>query len=567
LSTLLQTDPAPWWNEGAFLYMGRLGANKGVREILAAWLMLRRRLGATCPDLWLAGGSPTEISDIRDDPSYSPLLGACERMGRVRWWGYLDEPGISALLLKTRALIMHSAYEPGGRVILEAVAAGVPVIATPHGFACDLVKDWVSGFLVPHGDVDLLARRMEHFARQPLLTPSLGFAARSTARAALNNWAFFQTHGRVYQDLPTLAEPGPRAGNAVAPDYITDPAPLGLVGRYPFSAALPEADTALEVAARLLDVPPEECSIRAREPTAGALEWELVRGPGRWSIRHFYSTYSDRPLWDRGSIGPHFEPGIERRRRAGQAASLPGFSTVVLDPHGDFLVEEAVRPTDNKPADEGWREVALHPLRKLWKAKANAEEARHLRDRVDRWWQCRDQRPWQGDPLTAASLRRRTLRVALPELRDKLSRGDINVGATIARRFAAATSGLETLAALEQELEQLAIQFGDCRPGILGIANGQYYLTAAPTVELAWWGRDAAQLLMRPLDLMSRGANSWETDLAQVCPDPVVRPIVKAWLAIEATEAVARARAFSTERSDFEARVEHLLTRLPDVSP
>lgn len=50
---------------------------------------------------------------------------------------------------------MHSQYEPGGRVVLEALGAGLPVIATPFGFAREFVRDWVSGFIVDYGDVRL----------------------------------------------------------------------------------------------------------------------------------------------------------------------------------------------------------------------------------------------------------------------------------------------------------------------------------------------------------------------------------------------------------------------------
>ena len=43
---------------------------------------------------------------------------------------------------------MHSKYEPGGRVSIEAMSAALPVIATPCGFAVDTIINWHTGFLV-----------------------------------------------------------------------------------------------------------------------------------------------------------------------------------------------------------------------------------------------------------------------------------------------------------------------------------------------------------------------------------------------------------------------------------
>lgn len=66
------------------------------------------------------------------------------------------------------------AYEASGRVVVEALCEGIPVIALDNGFANEIIKDWYNGFIVAHGAVNKLVRRMELFITNPNLTDSMG---------------------------------------------------------------------------------------------------------------------------------------------------------------------------------------------------------------------------------------------------------------------------------------------------------------------------------------------------------------------------------------------------------
>lgn len=190
-----------WWWKRPFLYIGRIAADKGVANILEAWLELRFRFNEDCPPLWLVGGTPAEIEAIRASVGWDTSLSEGEREGKILWWGYLDAAGISALLCRVAVVVMHSRYEPGGRVVLEAMAQGVPVIATPHGFAAELVEDWRTGFLVDFGDHQSLVARMAHFVRQPLLRNVLGADARRAALRSLACWDFIGAHEAIYEEV------------------------------------------------------------------------------------------------------------------------------------------------------------------------------------------------------------------------------------------------------------------------------------------------------------------------------------------------------------------------------
>lgn len=193
------TSNDSFWVYKAFTYFGRIDESKGVDHILAAWCSLYLKYKDSCPPLWLIGGSVREINIMRKKcQAIENYIHQAEQEGKIIWWGCIDAIGASTLLLKTLVLVTNSLYEPGGRVITEAMSEGVPVIAAPNGFALDLVHDWENGFLVNHGDESSLAMRMEHFIRQPFLSNSLGETARQTAHHVISEWDFIDKHLMAY---------------------------------------------------------------------------------------------------------------------------------------------------------------------------------------------------------------------------------------------------------------------------------------------------------------------------------------------------------------------------------
>lgn len=194
----IQSD-TPWWISGAYTYLGRIVPIKGPAEIILAWDKLYKRHGDKTSPLWLIGGTPEQIAEFRVElVSQLKELPAYEEANKIVWWGYLDQASISALFLKTLALITHSRFEAGGRVILEAMCQGKAVIATPNGFAADYIQDWVNGFLVSYGDRESLIRRMEHFIYQPYLANTLGNAAKATFQQIEHDWNYVDMHVYIY---------------------------------------------------------------------------------------------------------------------------------------------------------------------------------------------------------------------------------------------------------------------------------------------------------------------------------------------------------------------------------
>jgi len=92
-------------------------------------------------------------------------------------------PDVPRMLPALDVFVSPSDGEPFGRVIVEAMAAGVPVIATDSGGKSEIVEDGVTGIIVPQGDVAALAEAMESLMRDPPRRAALGEAARARAHS------------------------------------------------------------------------------------------------------------------------------------------------------------------------------------------------------------------------------------------------------------------------------------------------------------------------------------------------------------------------------------------------
>lgn len=187
-----------WWTKQAFLYCGRLASNKGIHIVLKAWYHLKVIYKELCPALWIVGGSLDEIEAFTENLEDRSVFEQYEECGDLIWWGYLDQRGISTLMLKSHALIMHSSYEPGGRVIIEALASGIPVISTCCGFGSDYIYNWYNGFQVPFGNIDFLYHVMSLFIKQPYLSNNLGINAKKYMEKIMKEWNFYKSHQLIY---------------------------------------------------------------------------------------------------------------------------------------------------------------------------------------------------------------------------------------------------------------------------------------------------------------------------------------------------------------------------------
>lgn len=100
---------------------------------------------------------------------------------RVAFTGFVDD--VAGVLARVDCLVHASTIpEPFGQVVVEGMAAGLPVVASAAGGPLEVITDGVDGLLVPPGDVDGLAERLIRLAGDPCLRRALGAAARQRAQ-------------------------------------------------------------------------------------------------------------------------------------------------------------------------------------------------------------------------------------------------------------------------------------------------------------------------------------------------------------------------------------------------
>jgi glycosyltransferase involved in cell wall biosynthesis len=165
----LDTDPGlgSGTREGPVLFVGRLSPEKGVGTLVEGW----RRVEGPQRRLRIVGDGPL-APEVRRLAAEDP---------RVEWLGWQPPERVAALLREAAAVIVPSeCYETFGLVIIEAFAAGTPVLASRLGAMAELVEDGRTGALFRAGDPAELARRLE-----AMLDDAPAYTAmRAAARAA-----------------------------------------------------------------------------------------------------------------------------------------------------------------------------------------------------------------------------------------------------------------------------------------------------------------------------------------------------------------------------------------------
>jgi glycosyltransferase involved in cell wall biosynthesis len=103
------------------------------------------------------------------------------------------------LYSQASVLVLPSVEDGFGLVIGQAMACGVPVIATTNTGGPDLITDGVDGFIVPVRDAGAIRERLEHLYRNPDIRVAMGRAALDKVRS-LNGWAEYARQVReLYQ--------------------------------------------------------------------------------------------------------------------------------------------------------------------------------------------------------------------------------------------------------------------------------------------------------------------------------------------------------------------------------
>ena len=227
--------PKPPSRELRVLFVGRPEERKGLPVLLQAFQGLAEHVPTR---LTVIGADGNGVQRYLDDPDAESHIEALGRVGGDELWRRLHEADV----LCAPSL----AGESFGMVLMEAFAAGTPVVASAIAGYSDVVTDGADGVLVPPADPQRLAEELQRMYLEPARREAMGRAAR--AKAGRYAWPrVAEQVEEVYEEVRRAPEPGraaalagraglkPIGGGARRPPRrlaSLDPAPARAVARH-----------------------------------------------------------------------------------------------------------------------------------------------------------------------------------------------------------------------------------------------------------------------------------------------------------------------------------------------
>lgn len=174
------------WQPPRLLFIGRIVYQKGLDVLFDALSQL--------------AGLEWELSLVGDGPQMPRLRSLAQQYAiskRVNFLGWQDRRQLPALLAKSNLFVYPSRHEGMPNAVLEAMASGLPVVATAIAGNEELVKSGETGLLVPSDDVAALAAALADLLPDAKRREGMGAAARKLVSKQYN----WQNTADAYVDL------------------------------------------------------------------------------------------------------------------------------------------------------------------------------------------------------------------------------------------------------------------------------------------------------------------------------------------------------------------------------
>ncbi len=191
------------------LFVGRLAPIKGLTVLIEAFSQLAEEHPQLSLDIVGDGPARAELEQLVGERSFSK---------RIRFLGYRSEEEVGELLKEAEIFVLASFAEGVPVVLMEAMAAGVPCLATRVAGIPELIEDGESGLLAPAGDIDSLVARLRELISQPDLRNRLARAGRAKVESEfdLNREAAWLA--RLFSERMRGESPPIRPDNMKEPD-------------------------------------------------------------------------------------------------------------------------------------------------------------------------------------------------------------------------------------------------------------------------------------------------------------------------------------------------------------
>ncbi|KAF0121652.1 MAG: D-inositol-3-phosphate glycosyltransferase [bacterium] len=179
----------PWKSEEAkfhlglngqrfILFVGRIDPIKGIDNLIRAMNILKKDHGnnGNGLKLFIIGGTLSDESNEEKSElkNLMKLTSELNLEDRVEFLGTKRQDLLPYYYSSAEVCVLPSRYESFGIVALEAMACGTPVIASEVGGLSYVMGDEEAGFLVPEGDPEILAERINWIVANPFIKERFG---------------------------------------------------------------------------------------------------------------------------------------------------------------------------------------------------------------------------------------------------------------------------------------------------------------------------------------------------------------------------------------------------------
>jgi glycosyltransferase involved in cell wall biosynthesis len=171
------------------IFVGRLSPEKGLSDLLHSWATVKAR-ASRLVKLRILGDGP-QLDELR------ALTLALDLGDSVEFFGYCQD--VPAELAKADLFVLPSYAEGNSNAILEAMRAGLPIVATSVGGATIQVGREGKRFLVPPGDRNALADRLLELIEDEPLRIRVGAAMRARVESMFAIQRVAATYERAYE--------------------------------------------------------------------------------------------------------------------------------------------------------------------------------------------------------------------------------------------------------------------------------------------------------------------------------------------------------------------------------
>ncbi len=146
-------------------------------------------------------GSVGRMQDVKDPLTLARAFALAEAGVALYAWLPGERNDVARIMRSFDLFVLPSLAEGISNTILEAMATGLPVLATAVGGNPELIQAGVTGTLVPRADPESMARAMRAYAESPELCRRHGIEARRTIERKFGMGAMVDAYMTIYDEL------------------------------------------------------------------------------------------------------------------------------------------------------------------------------------------------------------------------------------------------------------------------------------------------------------------------------------------------------------------------------